>query len=100
MNTSTNNIQTKNAASVYLDKNDPIFITIKGRVVTDMKQRLDTASTENKLIAAQMKTWTTEKQNQMDTLLKNQLPIIRNRRISMLEPLCGILMNWERRMRK
>jgi hypothetical protein len=71
MDTTMNNNQTKSAALVYLDKNDPIFLSIKGRAVTDLKEsakRLDPELPENKLIATQMKTWTEEKQNQLQAL--------------------------------
>jgi len=68
MDTTINNIQTKNVSPVYLNKNDPIFIKIKGRTLTDLKQRTDTASTENKLIAAKMETLTKEEQTQLETL--------------------------------
>ncbi len=65
--TTMNNIQTKHVAPVYLDKNDPIFISIKGRALTDLKQvasRFDPESAESKLV----KTWTKEKRNQLQTL--------------------------------
>lgn len=68
MDTTMNNNQTKSAALVYLDKNDPIFIKIKGRTLTDLRQRTDTASTENKLIATKIATLTKEKQTQLEAL--------------------------------
>ncbi|TSA26704.1 MAG: hypothetical protein D4R68_06960, partial [Ignavibacteriales bacterium] len=68
MDTTINNIQTKNVAPVYLNKNDPIFITIKERAVTDLKQRSDPESTENKLIATKIETLTKEKQTQLEAL--------------------------------
>ncbi len=73
MNSTVDTTQIKNVAPVYLDKNDPIFITIKGRVITDLKKRSDPESTKNKLIAAQMKTLTEEKQNQLETLFKKSI---------------------------
>jgi|SRR3989339_1446944 len=76
MNTTKNNVKTKNAASVYIDKNDPIFISIINRAVDDLKQsveRADPESTENKLIAAQMKTWTREKLNKLQTLFEKSI---------------------------
>ena len=69
MDTTNNNIQTKNLAPVYLDKRDPIFISIKARAVADLKQRTDTASAENKLIADKLRTLTVEKQTQLEAIL-------------------------------
>ncbi len=69
MDTTNNNIQTKNLAPVYLDKSDPIFISIKARAVADLKQRTDTASAENKLIADKLRTLTVEKQTQLEAIL-------------------------------
>lgn len=68
MDTTINNIQAKNVTPVYLDKNDPIFIKIKGRTLTDLRQRSDTASTENKLIATKIATLTKEQQTQLEAL--------------------------------
>jgi hypothetical protein len=68
VDTTFNNIQAENAGPVYLDKNDPIFISIRSRAVTDLRQRSDTASTENKLIAAKIITLTKEEQTQMEAL--------------------------------
>ncbi|MFH0989281.1 MAG: hypothetical protein V1799_04605 [bacterium] len=71
MKTPINKVQTKIVSSVYLDKKDPIFISIKGRAATDLKQsseRSGPESTENKLIAAKIETWTEEKQNQLQAL--------------------------------
>ena len=71
MDTTINNIKTKKTATIYLEKNDPIFKSIKDRAVTDLKQsaeRSDPESTENKLTAKQIETWTEEKQNQLQAL--------------------------------
>jgi len=71
MKTTINNIKTKKTATAYLEKNDPIFKSIKDRAVTDLKQsseRSDPESNENKLIATQIKTWTKEKQNKLQAL--------------------------------
>ena len=69
------NNQTKKRVPVYLGKNDPIFLAIKGRAVTDLKmsvKRADPASEENKLKEAKMKSWSAEKQNQyQDIFLKS-----------------------------
>lgn len=62
---------TKNVASVYLDKNDPKFISIKGRAFSDLDaivKEFDPESEYNKLIAIQTKTWTEEKRNECQAL--------------------------------
>jgi hypothetical protein len=64
-------IQTKNVDPVYLDKKDPIFISIKGRAITDLKEstkRADPESPENKLRAEQVKELSQEKQDQLNAL--------------------------------
>ncbi len=68
MDTTNNNIQTKNLAPVYLDKSDLIYISIKARAVADLKQKTDTASVENKLFVAKIKTLTEEKQTQLEAI--------------------------------
>ena len=62
------NMQMKNMDTVYLDKNDPIFITIKGRTVSDLKQGPDTASAESKLYAAKIKTLTEDEQAKLEDI--------------------------------
>lgn len=69
MDTTNNNIQTNNLEPVYLDKSDPIFISIKARSVPDLKQNTDTASAENKLIADKLRTLTEEKQTELNVIL-------------------------------
>ncbi|MFA5805870.1 MAG: hypothetical protein WC879_14630 [Melioribacteraceae bacterium] len=69
MSSSISNIQIDNTTPVYLDKSDPIFISIKARTVADLKQRTDTASAENKLIVAKLRTLTEEKQIQLEAIL-------------------------------
>lgn len=69
MSSSTSNIQIDNTVPVYLDKSDPIFISIKARTVADLKQRTDTASAENKLIADKLRTLTEEKQTELNVIL-------------------------------
>lgn len=64
-------LQTKNAAPVYLDKNDPIAKSIKGRAITDLRQStryMDPESPESKLIQTRMKAWSEEKKNQLQAL--------------------------------
>lgn len=61
----------KNAASVYLEKNDPIFISIKGRAFSDLDavvKEFDPESEKNKLMAIQTQTWTEEKRNECQAL--------------------------------
>ena len=69
------NNQTKKRAPVYLGKNDPIFLALKGKAITDLMmsvKRADPASEENKLKEAKMKSWPEEKQNQyQDIFLKS-----------------------------
>jgi hypothetical protein len=70
------NIQTKNVDFVSLDKKDPIFISIKSRVITDLKEsvkKADPESPENKQRAEQVKTWTQEKQNQLNALFEKSI---------------------------
>ena len=60
--------KTKNVAPVYLDKNNPIYISIKGRAVTDLKQSLKRQapeSPETKLMETQMEAMSQEKQSQI-----------------------------------
>jgi hypothetical protein len=64
----SNNTQIKNETPVYLDKNDPIFISINSRAGTDLKQSANPESPENKSIEAKINTWTEEKQNQFEAL--------------------------------
>ncbi|MHB8581315.1 MAG: hypothetical protein ACYDA4_15840 [Ignavibacteriaceae bacterium] len=76
MKATINDIKTKKTATAYLEKNDPIFITIKDRAVTDLKQssvRSDPESNEDKLIATQIKTWTKEKQNKLQALVEQSI---------------------------
>jgi len=64
-------LQPKNAAPVYLDKNDPIVISIKGRAVTDLRQStryMDPESPESKFIETQVKTLSEVKKNQLQEL--------------------------------
>jgi len=62
---------TKNTATVYLDKNNPIVKSIKGRAFSDLDEivkEFDPESEKNKLIAIQTKTWTEEKRNECQAL--------------------------------
>jgi hypothetical protein len=67
-NKSSVEYSSQNIKPTYLDKNDFIFISIKDRVVNDMKKTADYESIENKTIAAKIKSLTGEKKNQLDTL--------------------------------
>ena len=62
---------TKKAETVYLDKNDPKFISIKSRVLSDLDEivkQFDPESEKNKLIAIQTQTWTEEMRNESQAL--------------------------------
>jgi len=64
-------IQTKNADPVYLDQKDPIFISIKARVINDLKEstkKVDPNLPENKLQVEEAKKWPQEKQDQVNAL--------------------------------
>ncbi len=66
-----NSIQTKNVDPVYLDQKDPIFISIKVRVINDLREsakKVDPDLPENKLLTEQVKTWPQEKQDQVNAL--------------------------------
>ncbi|MFA6128517.1 MAG: hypothetical protein WC699_14560 [Bacteroidales bacterium] len=61
-------LQPTNAAPVYLDKNDPIFLSIKGRVFTDLRQSakyMDPESAESKLVETQTEALSEKKKNQL-----------------------------------
>lgn len=76
VNTTTNDIQTKYVAGAYLKKDDPIFISINSRAVTDLKQSIKRSkpeSPENKLNAPKVKAWPPEKQNQLQALLEKTI---------------------------
>jgi hypothetical protein len=62
------NIYIKKVDPFYIDKNDPVFLTIKGRAITDLKKSADPESPENILMAERIKTWSEEKQSQLETL--------------------------------
>jgi len=62
---------TKNAVSVYLDKNDPKFISIKGRAISDLDEVVkgfDPESEKNKLIEIQTQTWSEETRNECQAI--------------------------------
>jgi hypothetical protein len=62
---------TKKVATVYLDKKDPKFISIKGRAISDLDtiiKEFDPESEYNKLIAIQTQTWTKEKRSECQAL--------------------------------
>jgi len=73
MDTMNNNIQTNNLEPVYLDKSDPIFISIKARRVSDLKQRTDTASAENKLIANKIMALNEEEQKKLEAIFRQSI---------------------------
>ena len=62
---------TKKATTVFLDKKDPKFISIKDRAFSDLDEivkSFDPESEKNKLIAVQTQTWTEEKRNECQAL--------------------------------
>ena len=62
---------TKKAATVYLDKSDPKFISIKSRVFSDLDtlvKSFDPESEKNKLIDIQTKTWSEETRNECQAI--------------------------------
>ena len=62
---------TKIVATVYLDKNDPKFISIKGRAFSDLDtivKEFDPESEYNKLVAIQTQTWSEEKRSECQAL--------------------------------
>jgi len=64
-------LQTKNAVPVYLDKNNPIVISIKARAVSDLRQStryMDPVSPESKLVETQEKALSEVKKNQLQEL--------------------------------
>ncbi|MCK9411459.1 MAG: hypothetical protein M0Q53_04100 [Prolixibacteraceae bacterium] len=64
-------LQSKKAATIYLDKNDPIVTSIKGRAVADLRQSaryMNPESPESKAIGKQMNAWSEEKKNQLQAL--------------------------------
>ncbi|MCX6170292.1 MAG: hypothetical protein NTX65_13175 [Ignavibacteriales bacterium] len=71
MKTTKSNIKTKNGATVYLEKSDPKFISIKDRVLSDLDEivkQFDPESEKNKLIDIQTKTWTEEMRKESQAL--------------------------------
>ena len=64
-------LQSKKSAPIYLDKNDPIVASIKGRAVADLRQSaryMNPESPESKAIGKQMNVWSEEKKNQLHAL--------------------------------
>lgn len=62
---------TKKATTVYLDKKDPKFVSIKSRVFSDLDtivKEFDPESEKNKLIDIQTKTWTEEKRSECQAI--------------------------------
>lgn len=76
MNAKSNEVKKENSAQGYLDKNDPIFISIKTRAANDLKrssERFDAGSAENKLIEPQIKTWTDGKKKRFHALFEKSI---------------------------
>lgn len=53
---------------VYLEINDPIYITIKDRVAADIRQRSDTTSEESKFFAAKINLLSEEQQKEFESV--------------------------------
>ena len=69
--TGKNMNSTKNTATVYLDKKDPKFISIKSRAFSDLDtivKEFDPESEYNKLVAIQTQTWTEEMRSESQAL--------------------------------
>lgn len=62
-------LQPTNSTPVYLDKNDPIVLSIKGRAVTDLRQSarfMDPESAESKLVETQAEALSEDKKNRSE----------------------------------
>ncbi len=67
----TQSDQTKPVAPIYLDHNDPIVLSVKGRAIADLRRStryMDPESPESKLIKTQVEAWSEEKKNQLQAL--------------------------------
>lgn len=76
MDATMNNIQTKHTAPGYLDKNDPIVLSMKDRAITDLKESIkrgDPESPENTAVASQMEGWSQEKRDQFVALFEKSI---------------------------
>lgn len=63
--------ETKNAAPIYLKKNDPIVMSIKGRAVTDLRRStkyMDPGSPESESVRTKMEAWSEEKKSHLQAL--------------------------------
>lgn len=72
MNTSKANVQARNGGPGYLETSDPVFISIKDRAVTDLKQsveRSDPKSPENKPFLTTMEAWPQQKKDRFHALV-------------------------------
>jgi len=69
MGTQFSNIRIDSTTPVYLSKGDRIFISIWARTVADLKQRTNTASAKNKLIADKIMALTEEEQKKLEAIL-------------------------------
>jgi hypothetical protein len=65
-----------NETPVYLDKNDSLFITIKDRAITDLKEwirKMDPNSPEGKLMGEKVQALSKEKQGEMNELAQRSI---------------------------
>lgn len=71
MDTPVNRNQTKNMQPTYLDSNDAILLSIKSRVIGDLKQSIQRSGTElpeNAVMAAKVNAWPQKKKKQLQDL--------------------------------
>ncbi len=67
---------TKKAVPAYLNKNNPVFMAIKDRVITDLKEsarKADPESVGNKALEAQVKTWPQDRINDLQDLFAKSI---------------------------
>lgn len=72
----SDSIQAKNVDLIYLKQKDPIFVSIKARVINDLKEstkKVDPDSPENKLHVEEVKKWSQEKQDQVNALFAQSI---------------------------
>jgi len=75
-NSMKNSTQTEISENGYLDKTDPVFVSIKSRAANDLKtaaERANPESAENKLLMEKIKTWNEKKRNQLQELSQKSI---------------------------
>ncbi|MCW3073618.1 MAG: hypothetical protein JWP69_687 [Flaviaesturariibacter sp.] len=69
-------VKSKKATPVYLTKNDPVYLSIKGRLINDLVQSAtfaDTASERNRSISKRLRSLPEERQEYYQNLFMNSL---------------------------